>query len=399
MTKFSTLHFLAALVVSAGLSFQAQAQCPIDLFYNSEIATTADADSMLTWLPPGFGYQASLLFQKELGDGQNADDFHNACDGYANTVVMFKTTDGIKFGGFSAIPWDGAAQGYYSSDPAGLDNFLFSFTKGYKRGVLDGITSNFIYNRDNNGPTFGVGHDLFIDYPLEGGYAYCYSYEFPDSECATLSNQLCGADLAGSFNQWDIEHMEVWRMNTSGVSVGLTFKGCTDNAACNYDASANCDEGCEYTSCAGCTDPAACEYDASATQDDGSCSTFAGDTCDDGDANTFGDIIDVACNCTGFASDEDGDGLAFMDELNVYGTNPLRADTDGDGLSDGAEVLETGTNPLSTDSNLDGCSDLINALGTCPSAPSCTHDVNGDGEVGTADLIAILSVFGVTCTP
>ncbi|MEZ5561082.1 MAG: right-handed parallel beta-helix repeat-containing protein [Pseudomonadales bacterium] len=37
-------------------------------------------------------------------------------------------------------------------------------------------------------------------------------------------------------------------------------------------------------------------------------------------------------------TDDDGDGLSDVDEITVFGTNPLRADTDGDGLSDGREV-------------------------------------------------------------
>ena len=47
--------------------------------------------------------------------------------------------------------------------------------------------------------------------------------------------------------------------------------GCTDATACNYDASAQNDDGtCDF-SCYGCTNNAACNYDASATIDDGSC--------------------------------------------------------------------------------------------------------------------------------
>ena len=47
--------------------------------------------------------------------------------------------------------------------------------------------------------------------------------------------------------------------------------GCTNSAACNYDASAANDDGsCDF-SCYGCTNDAACNFDATATIDDGSC--------------------------------------------------------------------------------------------------------------------------------
>ena len=59
--------------------------------------------------------------------------------------------------------------------------------------------------------------------------------------------------------------------------------GCTDPAACNYDAYATQDDGsCLYfdecgicggdnSSCTGCTETNACNYDPSAIIDDGSC--------------------------------------------------------------------------------------------------------------------------------
>lgn len=40
----------------------------------------------------------------------------------------------------------------------------------------------------------------------------------------------------------------------------------------------------------------------------------------------------------------DGDGLSTLDEIAVYGTDPLKADTDGDGVNDGDEVA-AGTDP------------------------------------------------------
>ena len=96
--------------------------------------------------------------------------------------------------------------------------------------------------------------------------------------------------------------------------------------------------------------------------------------------------------------DRDGDGLATIDEIFVYdtdpgladtdfdglsdpdemtaGTDPWNPDTDGDGLPDGEEV-EIGTNPLSGDSDSDGIGDWqeVYEYGTDP----LLADTDGDG--------------------
>ena len=49
-------------------------------------------------------------------------------------------------------------------------------------------------------------------------------------------------------------------------------EGCTTEGACNYDPTANFNDGsCEYISCQGCTDPTACNYDQTATISNGDC--------------------------------------------------------------------------------------------------------------------------------
>ena len=74
--------------------------------------------------------------------------------------------------------------------------------------------------------------------------------------------------------------------------------GCTDCEACNFDISAQEDDGsCNYA-CYGCTNPNACNYNFSSELDDGSC-FYIGDFCDDEDESTCGDSIDESCNCSG----------------------------------------------------------------------------------------------------
>lgn len=81
--------------------------------------------------------------------------------------------------------------------------------------------------------------------------------------------------------------------------VVVDVEGCTDPAACNYDANATLDNGtCEFVSCAGCTNAGACNYDAAATIDDGSCEFTSCAGCTDVNAinyNAAATIDDASC--------------------------------------------------------------------------------------------------------
>jgi hypothetical protein len=126
--------------------------------------------------------------------------------------------------------------------------------------------------------------------------------------------------------------------NTMGDAYGIDcicagmIVGCTDATACNYNPEAQfddftcefpgdpCNDGNEETlndvldsNCdcigtfvfvLGCINPDACNYDSSADTDDGSC-YFVGDPCDDGNANTSNDVYNAACDCEGVVSVEE----------------------------------------------------------------------------------------------
>jgi len=82
------------------------------------------------------------------------------------------------------------------------------------------------------------------------------------------------------------------------------------------------------------------------------------DQADDNPSNGVGDICE----------DTDGDGLANLEEVNLYGSNPLNPDTDGDGLSDGEEVNTYNSDPLEVDTDGDGIDDgdEVTLFGTSP---------------------------------
>jgi len=78
----------------------------------------------------------------------------------------------------------------------------------------------------------------------------------------------------------------------------------------------------------------------------------------DSDGDGIADIDEVKLYGTNpNSNDSDNDGLLDGDEINLYDTNASNPDSDGDGLTDGMEVYTHGTNPSSSDSDNDGLSD------------------------------------------
>lgn len=113
-----------------------------------------------------------------------------------------------------------------------------------------------------------------------------------------------------------------------GVCDEFEIPGCTEEDACNFDPNAtednmtcefatapydcdgNCvndadgDGICDEDEAPGCTSDSACNYDDQATDDDGSC-IFPGNTCDDENELTEGDVIQENCVCQGYSCYDD----------------------------------------------------------------------------------------------
>ena len=252
-----------------------------------------------------------------------------------------------------------------------------------------------------------------------------------------------------------------------GVCDELEVSGCTDSSACNYNSAATDEDGSclqndlcgvcggDNSSCSGCTDSSACNYDASAIVDDNSC-VYA----------------EVYYNCNGNClNDTDGDGIC--DELEIPGCTDSEADnyseeaTDDDGsceylgctnpaadnydeganVDDGSCVIYGCTNPDADNYNEEateddgscvasgctypgatnysavntsddgsciflGCTDstALNYIAhansddgscvyeECTGESDCPFDANGDGEIGSADLLEFLVAYGQACS-
>jgi hypothetical protein len=98
---------------------------------------------------------------------------------------------------------------------------------------------------------------------------------------------------------------------------------------------------------------------------------------EDKDGDGLLDFVEVQLGTSLENLDSDGDGLKDGEEVNMYGTNPLKADTDEDGLNDVTEVRQYRTNPLKADTDGDGLNDgeEVTTYQTDPTK----KDSDGDG--------------------
>ena len=145
------------------------------------------------------------------------------------------------------------------------------------------------------------------------------------------------------------------------------FLGCTVSVACNYDATANSDDGsCEYESCAGCLNPIACNYDPEAVLS--------------GDCEFADNGYDCEGNCL---ADTDGDGIC--DPFEVLGcTNPEAVNFDSDATDDDGScfILTEGCidpsacNYDETANTDDGSCEFTSCAG-CLNENACNYDPNG----------------------
>ncbi len=280
-----------------------------------------------------------------------------------------------------------------------------------------------------------------------GATFQCGCSNIPEGDCDCDGNQLdalgicggnCAADLDGDGICDDLDEC-VGTPDAIGI--------CNGNCSADADADGICDD----QEVPGCTNAAACNFDAAATDDDGSCTTVDalgtcggscsadvdGDgVCDDvdpcvGDLDALGecngnctddldndgvcdDLDDCVgtldacgvcngvgatfqCGCSNIpAGDCDCDGNQ-LDALGICGGN-CTADTNANGICDDDETWGC---TYSDANNFDAEANFDDGSCTFPEvAPQgeCYFDINGDGGVGASDLLEFLLFFGGVCT-
>ncbi len=208
-----------------------------------------------------------------------------------------------------------------------------------------------------------------------------------------------------------------------GICDADEIPGCTDAAACNYNAAATDDNGsciiptpnclicnatntglilidadgdgvCNANEVPGCTSASACNYDAAATDDDGSCiePTIGCEECNpitqtleildaDGDGICDGEEVPgctsvTACNYDNDATDDNGSCIEPTPNCTACFTTQggitflIQVDTDGDGICDANEIPGC-TDATAQNYDANATDDDGSCINTCLSAPTC----------------------------
>ena len=249
-----------------------------------------------------------------------------------------------------------------------------------------------------------------------------------DGVCDELEVLGCTDNTACNFNINATEDDgSCQSLDACGVCGGdnSSCSGCTNPAADNYDPTALFDDGSCVIS--GCTNPAADNYNPDATNDDGSCiisgcSNPDADNYDPAANNDDGSCIISGCtnpiadNYNPAANNDDGSCIiSGCTNPNAENYNPEANNDDGSCVATGctypgADNYDAVNTAEDGSCIFSGCTDATaenytpyanNDDGSCVFEPcsggACPFDSNGDGEIGSADLLDFLVAFGQAC--
>ena len=138
----------------------------------------SEFDFIINYLKKKFNKQIknSIRIYQATEDGPTAADFHRICDGNTNIVVLIKTKDGKKFGGYTSVGFSNFNRSYHD-DTA----FIFSIDK---REIYPNIKGkNAIDSYYNYGPCFsGDSIKIFDNFLKNEGFVAKNSTNFETNE-------------------------------------------------------------------------------------------------------------------------------------------------------------------------------------------------------------------------
>ena len=101
--------------------------------------------------------QLNKIYQATI-DGGKPINFHNKCNNIPNTLVVIKSEENKRFGGFTSIPWK--SEGNYIDDNE-ANTFIFSLDSE-QISLLKEYNKTAVFHNKDYGPCFGYKPDIGI---------------------------------------------------------------------------------------------------------------------------------------------------------------------------------------------------------------------------------------------
>ncbi|EOD05091.1 hypothetical protein EMIHUDRAFT_220165 [Emiliania huxleyi CCMP1516] len=131
----------------------------------------------------------NLCYSKSL-HGASSYTFHSRCDNKGATLTLIQLSNGYKLAAYTSIPWT-SRSGYGTGT-----SYIASITRNSCH--QNRYSQYQIYDHNMYGPTFGGGHDIYINSNMNGGYCNYHSY------------YGAGSIICGSYSSWSITALEVY---------------------------------------------------------------------------------------------------------------------------------------------------------------------------------------------
>lgn len=179
----------------------------------SSLIGGADVNQLESWLGQG-DLTLSRIYAKSAGD--TSADFHAAADSQGATFTLVEIiNNGVSriVGGYNPLSWNSSSTYNFTNTAAEQTAFLFNLTDAL---LYEQFGPRQTYNHPSYGPTFGGGHDLYINSALSGGYAnigHTYGDESLFRDAAYRNA------FTGSYNAWSIGGLEVFTLSAALVTV------------------------------------------------------------------------------------------------------------------------------------------------------------------------------------
>ena len=124
-------------------------------FKNSNIVNKEEIKTIYGWLEKKPN-NCKLLLDSKI-DGDKTETFYQKCGGKSPTIVLVKTTEGNRFGGYTSFPWENKNGGIINDN----NSFIFSLNKMKKYNILN--PKNAIETSKNYFAFGGIFSDFYIE--------------------------------------------------------------------------------------------------------------------------------------------------------------------------------------------------------------------------------------------